>query len=298
MKLFDKTKKHKDKVYANICNHPNVNNLNQVCEEILKKVELYLDKGFREKIRENTLSCMWEMFLCYILINNGKKINELKQKKGGRKGPDFCIEGESGQRTWVEAISVKIGENKNKVKGKKAGWVESLDMSFPIMLRFTSAIEEKYKKYAGYYKESIIKDDDHYIIAVCYTEISHETLFDARKTIQKILKTVTEPEIEIPKKGTEKTVATGYFNKMKYSGISAVLFNCFPRLPINDSDIVDNVILVHNQNAKNPLEKGWLGQGFEVEFKHPTYKLTDYKNGREIEGTMEDLSFEIWKHPA
>ncbi|CEG09723.1 hypothetical protein BN961_03153 [Afipia felis] len=90
-------------------------------------------------------------------------------------GPDFCFD-DRGVRVWVEAVAPEP-------KGLPAEWLDpnfTGVRSFPhedILLRWTSAIDAKWKKLQHYRNKGIVRPTDAYVIAVngCQLSVFPET---------------------------------------------------------------------------------------------------------------------------
>jgi hypothetical protein len=83
-----------------------------------------------------------------------------------KPGPDVLLEHE-GNRVWVEAVIATNG-----VTGRPDTVVDpNPDGSCripeeKIVLRYTNAISEEYRKYRAYLREGIVRETDAFVIAV------------------------------------------------------------------------------------------------------------------------------------
>lgn len=114
----------------------------------------------------------WEMYLSWCLF----KINGFNGIACDGEGPDFCI-GLDGRKLWIEAIAVRSGEGANEVQRAPEGQAMTVPID-KIILRFTSAFEEKVRKIKSYKNKGIIGQDDYVIVAINMGEIRDSDLVD------------------------------------------------------------------------------------------------------------------------
>ncbi len=291
--FFDKTKDFSDPVYRNICNRRGeIDEINRNMAKWWPKIECYLDKNFKQEIRNNTQSRLWEFWLCAFFIDKGKDLIE----KQSDSGPDFCIKASNGKKVWVEAISVNEGITEDKVEtveDKKASWVDEPGG----ILRLRSAIEEKHNKYLKYLEKGLIEIDQPYVIAIDLTKISY---VDARidpfhpiivnavygkgspyVSIDRDRNIITGYGYKSRKEITKKSgnvVKTDIFSAKEYAGISAVFTSYFPFIPKNTEVLGNNMVFLHNHIAENPLDRGWLKHGKEYYVISGEFDIIDWTN--------------------
>jgi hypothetical protein len=183
--------------------------------------------------------------------------------------PDILIEYE-GKKIWIECVACEKGDGVDRVPDLKYGIVQNVP-SNEMLIRIASALKAKHEKYKKYLINGIVKDTDQFVIAVCRGELSH-----ADATIPLILRVVFaigHPTITLPRDGSptvhgfstvsfvEKQngskVPMTFFLEKDHDGISAVIYS--KDTVLNHPDILgDDIVVVHNKLAKNPLSDGVL----------------------------------------
>jgi len=122
----------------------------------------HADDHFLTEVRTDFNSRFWEMYLTCALLNGAPERGY--HVTCPKPGPDVCVESR-GRRIWVEAIAATNG-----MAGNPDTLVEPApDRRIPeekIVLRYTSAILEKYRKYNRYIQSGIVDRGDSYIIAI------------------------------------------------------------------------------------------------------------------------------------
>ena len=119
--------------------------------------KLYADKHFPKQYKYQFHQRSWEMYVSCVLLNNNLSIKSLGE------GPDFVV----SDNHYVECVAC------NNAKVGKPDYVPELrygveqDVSVDkIIMRVTSVIEDKYKKYKGWIEKGIISKDKPYVIAI------------------------------------------------------------------------------------------------------------------------------------
>jgi type I restriction enzyme S subunit len=200
---------------------------------------------------------------------------ELKTKEFG---PDICFHF-NGSRVWIELTAVDEGTGADAVpKVSQHSGYESIPVD-RIILRFTNAIAEKYKRLLSYQQQGLVSGNDPYIIAVNSAEIEM-SMFDFDFPIPLIVKALyplgqhvvrIDPEQDraveegyqyrdaIQKKSGSE-VPTDTFFDPNYSGISGVVYSlaAFWDPPTGPAS---ELLYVHNSVAANPMPKGWIKAG-------------------------------------
>ena len=237
----------------------------------------YADKDFVKKVPLEFHSRFWEMYLTCALKKLGKEI--LPKKR--RAGPDIEIEN-LDSRVWVEAVAATPGNSTNNPMPSEP--IPSGKISFfrvpeeKIVLRYTTAIDEKVKKYRGYAGKNVIAINDPYVIAVNGHQVplSRNDEDEIPYIVQAVLPfglpfvNLDEensngllykyrPELRTPKDGS---VQKNIFLLKEYEFISGILFSMVGiynyRMPMGK-----DFIFIRNPMAKNRLPPGWLGIGHE-----------------------------------
>lgn len=109
-------------------------------EELWKKYKPHADSHFRDQLSRNFKERFWEMYLGCSLMKMGLDISS------NDYGPDIKTTID-GKTVWFEAIAPGPGKGKDVVPEMPSNG------SFPqhkIILRFTSAIWDKYQKLEKY----------------------------------------------------------------------------------------------------------------------------------------------------
>lgn len=224
------------------------------------------------------------MYLGAALLSYGYSL-----KKVSDKGPEFFIE-IGGKRIWIEAIAPLPGTGPDAVPELSAVTLD-IAQEVPeekILLRFTHAINEKFKKYVKDVNEKIIMPHDSYIIAINGKGI-RSVLADG--TIPYVAKSVFpfgHLVAEIDKrsgsvadafylfrdkvvKNAGTPISTSMFLNENYNVITGLLYSCVDAVNYPDN-IGSDFIYLHNPLALNPIPHGtfqfcreyWLeGQGLK-----------------------------------
>ena len=285
--FFDKTKEGKDPIYRRVCDSDSsrVEQLNQEFEELWLKFKPYADKGFKQLFRDDVVSRFWEMYLGALLIQQKKKLSAKNNY-----GPDICIIENDGRKIWLEATAPDKGEGNDKVNLREEfGWVPTEK----VLLRVRSAIEAKHHKYLNYLKEGLINDSEPYIIAINASKLGYRDTPDPIDTpkILNVVFGIGDFQVSISqtgnivgsgytnrkeiKKKSGSPVETDIFFKKEYASISAIIYSDIG--PFNyDPDLGFDIKLVHNPNAKNPINRGWLMRGIEYYLESNFVKSTNW----------------------
>lgn len=191
-----------------------------------------------------------------------------------KPGPDVLLE-LKGRRIWIEAITATDGDP------AKPDSVIDPDPAKPgqipdekLVLRYTNAIDAKYRKYLEYVEKGIVAEKDSYVIAVNGFPLSYgwadpeiprilkavfplghlQFIFD-RKTMKRVeTKHQFRPAIF---KSSGKDVSTAGFMSEQYAGVSGILYsraNAYMTARPLGSDF----LIVHNPMAARPVRLGLL----------------------------------------
>lgn len=245
--------------------HPSDSEGRELCNKLWELFKPHSDEHFLIEASIDFAARFWEMDLTVSLIEQG--LNVVCPKPG----PDICLKN-TDQNVWIEAISPNKGCGVDEVPEVK----ESVAHNVPndkIILRYTSAIAEKFTKYERYIKKKIISEDEPYVIAINGCQIPYARPdFDPPRIVRSVFP--IGPEYVSFSKKSLKTVDNGFqfrksvkkeigtdiminhFTEPKFSGISAILFSCSDCF--NRPEEGNDWVMVHNPYAKNPLVKEWI----------------------------------------
>ncbi|MGD0110124.1 MAG: hypothetical protein ABSC06_39840 [Rhodopila sp.] len=221
-------------------------------------------------------SCIWEAMLHRHLRSAGYKLRS-SVKASGQQGPDFCIE-HSGQTIWIEAIvPAPEGIPADYLETPRQG--ENLVKSKPDqsrVLRCTSAIDAKQKKFAEYLAKGIVNANDCLVIAVNICRLSDwdidgngisqfPLVMEAVFPVGPLGVPITpEGDLAGPaqnisrlflQKQSGKKVDTANFFDTNFAHVSAIIQS--HQKDVFQKDLV--LSIVHNPLALNPLPIGLFG---------------------------------------
>jgi hypothetical protein len=247
-------------------------------ESLWTKYHPYADSNFRGEIRSHFDERFWEMYLTCTLMYAGITIKE----KNDKAGPDVRVE-YKGNTIWIEAIAPTSGDQSSNDR------VPELVITNPpttqevpdkqIILRYSSAIAEKYCKYFKYLNDGIISDNDFYIIAIYGGQI---TCSGIERELPRIVRSVLPfgwGQIIFDKRSGQKIsegyqyrerisktsgspVRTDIFLDTHYRHINAILFSNYNVWDCTNqmNSMGDDFIFVHNPLA-HPLPDNFLNFG-------------------------------------
>lgn len=244
-------------------------------ESIWKQYELYADSNFPNEFKKQFNQRSWELHIGATLLNRGYSLGEHKDA-----GPDFKIL-YNNRAIWVEAVAVEKGDGKDKVPEIEYGKAMEVPEK-EMLLRLTAGLEEKYRKYLSYLKNSYVNPRDPFIIAIdrsplehmdaqiplilkCLFAIGHQVLFLKRTTPQPNAEGSTWSSRDKLNKASGSEVGMLMFRDSSYEGISAVIYCTRGILssPRELNQLGSNFVIVHNPHAKNPLPDNYFSFGEE-----------------------------------
>ena len=199
-------------------------------------------------------------------------------KKTQKKGPDLHLLWNNSS-IWIEATAPESGTGDNAVPEYKYNEV-SEQPSEQIILRFASAIQEKFEKYKSYRSNAIINTDDFYIIAINGGRIRYSSgaptlpyivlsvlplgdlAFAFDKESGKLVNSFHQYRDAVTTaKGSP--VPTDIFMNKDYAGISAVLYS-YMNVVNRPNKMGVEIHFVHNRSlANNKLPLGIFPFGTE-----------------------------------
>ena len=259
--LFTNCVSAQDIAYKNICiaAHPIEREIKAFCELLWSTFEIHADTHFLEQIRRSFYERYWEMYLTSSLIDWGFEV------QSARHGPDILIEN-NDLRIWIEAVASGNGDpiyNLDVVPDIETGIAQQVPEE-KIILRLRSSIETKSLVYHNYIRDSIIENNEPYIIALNGAKLNFMSRTDDIPYILKLILPIgdhyydfqnetagiTYRDTIVRENGTE--ISTNVFLDDNYRHISAILYSN-THAGRFDEDIGSDFILIHNPKAVNPL---------------------------------------------
>ncbi|MFH4621769.1 hypothetical protein [Vibrio furnissii] len=285
MTVFKTDIKVEDPAYENIRDgqHPMEIFGRNLTNQLWETFQPFSDQHFTEQLAIDFDARFWEMDLTVDLIRQGFDVSCPKP------GPDVCLNVDE-RRVWIEAIAPKEGEGADKVPEVVTGEAHAVPND-RIILRYTSAIAEKYNKYLEYLKSEIIAPDEPFVIAINGCQIpSARADFEPPRIVRSVFPigheylTVDKKSGDVVDSGFEfrlsvqkengTEIPINHFINSEYSGISAIIFSCSDccNRPKENNDWV----IVHNPLATNPIASDMISSHREyiaTPVDGDTYKL-------------------------
>ena len=230
-------------------------------DALYQKYRPYADRHFLTEVKKKFHQRTWEMYLGCVLLDRG--INFASKDHG----PDFLIE-HRGKKIWIECIACEKGNNPDSVPDIIPNSVQSVQFD-SMLMRISSALREKHKKYKKYLSDGTITSDDQFVIAVNSGELplsfldpsliyralfarGEPTLSVSSDGIFKEFELSTTPTI---KKYNGSKVPMTFFLDKDHEGISAVMYS-YNTVLNHPKNIGDDVFIVRNEMATLPLVDG------------------------------------------
>lgn len=277
----------KDHEYEIVRDTPKYQKDRKFVEHIWIEYARYAEPNFLDQAKEQFKQRFWEMYLAYSLIHKGLLI----QHKSSSEGPDIHLKLECLD-IWIEATTPNKGKSEDAVVEREIVRLQHEEFqNIPVhdvqdkeaILRYRSAIEDKYKDYKRYFKKGILKSESCYIIAVNGRGVlSPPRETEIPRIIRSVLPfgneriTINTNTLEIVDrsykyrdklmKKNQVEIKTDIFCNSEYDCISAILFSCVDAVN-RPEKLGDDFVLIHNPLAKNklPLELVKLGREYWVE---------------------------------
>jgi hypothetical protein len=255
----------------------------------------YADPHFLTEVRREFSARFWEMYLmCAFLEKASERGYSLSCPKRKDGCPDVLLE-LNGNRIWIEAVVLTNGEEGRPdslvepriptiVTGDRANTPQGTDLSIGsesgripeerIVLRYTTAIREKYIKYLRYLRKGIVRKDDAYLVAVNKSGLAYrwasaaidlprfikalypigelELLID--RDARRIVDTQHRPRFSITK-ANKSAVPVQAFVDRRWRGLSAVLCSDvdvgWSKLPLGA-----DLQIAYNPLCRRPITRG------------------------------------------
>jgi len=139
----------------------------EFAEQLWTQYHPYADAHFLTEIRRDFSARFWEMYLTCTLLQQGQQHGySVSCPKYNTGGPDICVE-HGDFCIWIEAVTATDGDSTKADSAIKPELVQGdIVPDEKIILRYTTAIYEKHKKYLEYRAKGTVAKNDAYIIAV------------------------------------------------------------------------------------------------------------------------------------
>lgn len=242
-------------------------------EFVWKQYEPYADSNFPNEFKKHFSQRAWELHLGSTLLNRGYTLGN-----HSNAGPDFKIPYKD-RSIWIEAIAVEKGDGQDKVPNIE--YDKAMDVpEKEMLLRLTAGLKEKYRKYLSYLKDGLVSKNDPFVIAIdrsplehpdaqiplilkCLFAIGHQVLFLKKEKPQPKTEGSTWSAREKVNKISGSEVEMLMFRDSSFEGISAVIYCSQDILnsPRDPSQMGNNLVVVHNPFAKNPLPDNFFKFG-------------------------------------
>jgi len=161
-----------DPLYEQFRSRADLTNHRAVLEELWCQYAKLADHHFLSQAVRQFLPRFWEIKLGCVFMDSLPHVERV-----GKQGPDFRCKLRNGVITYLEATCPGPGDRRDKVKDiepDSAGWVPE----DKVVLRLTSAFENKHKSYRGYVEKGLVGETDPFVIAINGCGVPH-TLIDS-----------------------------------------------------------------------------------------------------------------------
>ena len=186
--------------------------------------------------------------------------------------------------TWIEAVAATKGTGADKVPNLVYRVARPVPVD-EMQLRLSEALDAKFKKYCSALKEGIVKENEPYIIAIDRSGL--EYIDPMMPMILKVLFGIGDPvrRFPVPEHGRRqspepehswsakhtveklngKEISMPFFEDKIHAGISAVIYSTRGILnsPRTTEEMGEDLVIVHNHHARNPLSEGFPPFGSE-----------------------------------
>jgi len=224
------------------------------------------------------------MYLGCALVQNGFTIVERENRPSKKAGPDFCII-QKGTRVWIEAVTANIGtgDDSRAIAEEPPSDLFQQVPEDQIVLRFCSAIKDKYCNHLKHIQQGFVSADEPFLIAVNGggipvqfqdSLIAGEVPYAVRAVLpfghysvtfevqtQRVLREGFEHQAYIPKLSGSRVDTTNFLD-CTHGLASALLFSNVHPLDCSSVSLRD-LSTLHNPTSLNKLQDGWLGSGTE-----------------------------------
>jgi len=288
-----------DKAYINLrdlADEPHAVAGRAFCERLWRTFHADADPHFLTEIRRDFHARFWEMYLtCALRQRAAKRGCQVTCPKSSKGSPDVLLEFE-GRRIWIEAVTVTDGDPFKpdapvEANRPKPGQIPDEQ----ILLRYTTAIDAKFKKLLDYRQKGIVDEKDGYVIALNAYPLTFRWAepemprflksiyplgplqFIIDKKAMKLVETRHEFRDRVAKKsGT--TIPTTIFLDKRFAGISAVLHS-YANACMKQDPLGLDFLIAHNPLTTQPLPLALLpsDREYTTELGEDECKLTCHK---------------------
>lgn len=243
-------------------------------EEMWARYEPYADPGFRQGFARDVDGRFWEMYLGCTLIDAGRTLLPVSERRGEGGQPDLCVL-EDGRRIWIEAITPDAGaagpdQIVRPVPINEGGRLVAAPIR-QAQLRTSGAFWTKARKIGRYIEQGVIELGDVRIIAISASRFGVYVAEQPFPLIVTTLLPIGDAFITIDR-DTGEVVDQGFhaapfiqrarnpiprtaFLDERFAHISGVIWS---RISIgNLSRQVRPITFVHNPLAQVPLSTNW-----------------------------------------
>ncbi len=247
--------------YRNVRDLPHCAEYRGFVEDLWKDYKPYADRHFLIEAKNNFQERFWEMYVCVAFLRRGFLVTKV-----GEDGPEFFVE-IGGKKVWIEAVAPGPGIGQNQIAEPPMGDVSDVP-SEKIILRYTSALSYKLKKYLEYRRKEIVGENDCYVIAINSKKIPYASLgFTLPYHVHAFLpfgnltvsisRETRDRETFFQYRGFLRNnggvkVSTKPFLEPAYAGISAVIHSGVD-CANGPSELGADFDILHNPLAKNAL---------------------------------------------
>jgi hypothetical protein len=238
-------------------------------EALWEQFYSFADPNFLTEIRRDFQARFWEMYLTCTMLQHQDRGYQVSCPK---PGPDILLEFQ-GSRIWIEAVTATDGTP--GLPDSLGPKVDSTNPEQKIILRYTNAIREKYRKYMGYLRNGLIRKNDAYVIAINAANLRFKGIHAADDAppfvkalyplgfFQLLLDRVSgdivghgnETRFEIAKASGNKVGVYAFLDRQS-RGISAVL--CSFASPTYTGPLGLDFELAYNPMARSPLPENLI----------------------------------------
>jgi len=231
-------------------------------EELWSRYGGLEDPHFRSDAQAHFLERFWEMYLAVSFMERG-----LTPTRAGDAGPEFWCK-HQGQKIWVEAVAPGPGTGEDRVEEPEIGVATDVPTE-KIVLRFTSAVAEKRRRYLAANESGLVDQSAAYVLGINSRGIPHAPFGNTLPFFVQALLPIGAPTLVIDRttgkavdayyalretvqKAAGTPISTSTFLDPDSAFISAVLHSgvdCVNR----PAALGDDFCVLHNPGASRPL---------------------------------------------